>query len=434
MWPFRAKPASNEFRASIENPSVPLTDASAFYGVFGGGDSAAGVNVNADTALGIPAVWCAVNFLANTVASLPLNLFKRTENGNEKADKDPLYTILHDEVNDDYLTSFKWRKYSMVNTLLRGRSFTFIELNKAGRVMNLWPLDPTKVTVRRENGRMKYDYTDTASKKVTYDAFEIIDIPFMMNVDGVGSVDPVAKMKNSLGLSIALNAYASKFFQNGGVPPLAMEGPAGTTGAIKRAIADVINAIREASQEKRNILYMPPQHKLTPVGFNPQNSQMVEARKQQIVEVAQIYNLPPVFLQDLSTSTYSNSEQQDLHLTKHTLIHWLELWEQELNAKLFTKRNKTNFVEFSQDALLRGDFSTRMAGLASGIQNSILTPDEARDLENRPRKGGVADELWIQGGTIPIERTPPQAELPLDVPPAKPAADKPAVPADKQKK
>jgi phage portal protein BeeE len=44
---------------------------------------------------------------------------------------------------------------------------------------------------------------------------------------------------------------------------------------------------------------------------------------------SRIYQLPPTFLQDLSRATFSNSEQQDLHLVKHTLKRWVEQLEAE---------------------------------------------------------------------------------------------------------
>jgi HK97 family phage portal protein len=109
-----------------------------------------------------------------------------------------------------------------------------------------------------------------------------------------------------------------------------------------------------------------------------------------------------VFLQDLTKATLSNSEQQDLHFVKHTLGQWIKCWEQQLNLKLFGPRNRSRFVEFNVDGLLRGDFRTRMEGYAKAIQNAINTPDEVRRLENWPAIGGDAGKLHIQGATVPL--------------------------------
>ncbi|MDW9483206.1 phage portal protein [Sinorhizobium meliloti] len=398
MWPF--KKAAAETRASLENPSVPLSDVNAWRTLMGEWHGVAGVVVTHETALEVPAVWCAVNFIANTIASLPLQVFKKSGEGRDTVESDPLYGILHDAPNDE-LTSFMWRKGMMINVLLRGRGVSFIERNKAGRVMSIWPLDTDKLTIERKSGRKLYHYDD-GGRKVTYAANEVLDLTFMLKPDGVSHVDPISKLKGAVGLALALDEYARKFFANGGVPPLALYGPMPSPAAASRASQDVEKAVRDANAERRNVMIMPTGHELKAVGVDPEKSQMVESRRLGIEEIARIYGIPPVFLQDLTHGTFSNTEQQDLALTKHLISQWVKAWEQELNLKLFSARNRTKFVEFNLDSLMRGDFRTRMEGYAKGIQNGIYTPDEVRAMENWPSKGGDADKLHIQGATVPL--------------------------------
>jgi HK97 family phage portal protein len=289
----------------------------------------------------------------------------------------------------------------MQSVLLDGRSYTFIERNVARRVINLWPLDPYKMTVERRQGRTRYAYQD-AGKQQVYDAAEIIDIPWMLGPDGLSHYNPVDRLRNAIGLSIAMEKYGANFFSNGGIPPLQLVGPMESPGAIKRAATDIMAAIAAAKSEGRSILPMPLMHELKAIGIEPERGQLVDGRRFQLEEIARIYQLPPVFLQDLSKATLSNSEQQDLHFVKHTLAQWIKRWEQQLNLKLFGPRNRARFVEFNVDGLLRGDFKTRMEGYAKAIQNAIYKPDEVRRLENRPPEGGDADKLHIQGATVPL--------------------------------
>lgn len=400
MWPFR-KSVPAETRASLESPTVPLSDVNAWRTLLGEWHSVAGMAVTAETALEVPAVWCAVNVISSTFAGLPLQLFVKDDKGRSTADKDPLYSILHDAPNGEW-TSFAWRKYSMANTLLHGRALTFIERNKAGRVMNLWPLDPCKCTIERVDGRKRYVYQD-GSRKVTYAANEIIDVPFMLQTDGVSHVDPIAKLKGTVGLTLALEQYAQKFFANGGVPPLALYGPMKSPASAGRASTDVQQAIRDANAERRNVLIMPDGHELKPVGVDPDKSLMVEAQRFQVEQVSRLYSIPPIMLHDLTHGSYSNTEQQDLAFSKHTISQWLKAWEDEMNLKLFAPRNRTKYVEFNQDALQRGDFTSRMAGYRSAIQSGINTPNEIRAMDNWPSMGPEADKLWMQGATLPLD-------------------------------
>jgi HK97 family phage portal protein len=393
--------AAATVRSSLENPSISLADASAWYQVFGGWSrSDAGVVVTRETALGVPAVWAAVNFISSTIASLPLHLYARDGAGRAVAEADPLHAILHDDVNPE-MSSFDWRKYAMQSVLLDGRSYTFIERNTAQRVINLWPLNPYQVRVERRQGRTRYIYQDAGEIRI-YAASEIIDIPWMLGSDIFSHYNPIDRLRNAIGLSIAMEKYAANFFSNGGIPPLQLVGPMESPGAITRAATDITAAIAAAKAEGRSILPMPLMHELKPIGIEPAKGQLVDGRRLQLEEIARIYQLPPVFLQDLTKATLSNSEQQDLHFVKHTLTQWIKCWEQQLNLKLFGPRSRSPFVEFNVDGLLRGDFKTRMDGYATAIQNAINTPDEVRELEGWRAQGGDAGKLHIQGATVPL--------------------------------
>jgi len=414
-----ARVADLEARApSLENPSVSLTDVEAWNAAFGAAwRSASGVDVSVEKAMGIPAYWAGVNFLASTIASVPLYLFNVVEKAPDRSAKNPLLAILNEAPNEE-TSSFKWRALCQTSLMHRGRSYTFIERNRADRIMNLWPLEYDKTTVERKDGRLRYTYKDGSTTKV-YTSSEIIDLIWSPKADGVGHFDPIGTLKNALGLSIAMEEYAANFFQNGGVPPLQLVGPLNSPAAVERAAKDVTEALQAAKKEGRPILPMPLMHELKQIGFEPAKGQLTEARRYQLEEIARIVGLPPVFLQDLTHGTFSNTEQQDLHLVKHTIRQWFRRWEDELNLKLISRRNRETRIRFDEDELLRGDFKTRMEGYARGVQTALVKPDEAREAMGWPRVGGEADKLYVQGATVPLGSQPaPDAapSQPGDVP------------------
>lgn len=398
------KKAEPEQRATVEDPTVPISSAHImdFLGASGGA-SASGINVTIDKAMGVPAIWAAVNFISGTMAGLPLNLYQKTEDGREKVDSS-LAKILHDAWNDE-TSSFDARKYSYEQVFTSGRSITFIESSAAGKVINLWPLNPTVVKIEMRGGRKVYRYKERGRKEIVYVASEIIDIPFSLRPDMLTSRSPILTNADTIGLGIAATNYGSKLFQNGGVPPFMITGNFESGAALKRASDDLQGAIRAAAKENRLALSLPAGHEIKSIGIDPEKSQLVELKRFLIEEYARIYSLPPTFLQDLSNGTFSNTEQQDLHFVKHTIKRWVEQTEQEMNLKLFGKLNNEFYVEFNLDGLLRGDFKTRMDGYASGIQNGVLTPNEARRQENRPDMD-EGSKLMIQGATVPLGSQP----------------------------
>jgi HK97 family phage portal protein len=400
-----------EKRGEVPAGTVPVSSSNFLEIITGmtNGRSAAGVPVTIDSALGVPSVWSAVNFLSGTLAGLPLHVYRKTATGREKVTTG-VAPILHDAVSDE-MTSFEWRKGLFDAVFTHGRHVSFIERNAQNKVMNLWPLDPAGVTVRKDGWIKTYIYKE-GGKNHKYAANEVIDIPFMLKADGVSHRGPIISNRDAIGLAIAATEFGSKFFQNGGVPPFAVTGNFQTGKSMSRAADDLADATRKAAKEQRQALVLPAGLEIKPLGVDAEKSQLVELKRFCIEEIARIYSLPPVFLQDLTHGTFSNTEQQDLMLVKHTLKRWVEQVEQELNLKIFGRSNNRQYAEFSVDGLLRGDFKTRMDGYAIGIQNGFITPNEVRASENRPADPN-GDELMIQGATVPIKN---QLALPLDNP------------------
>lgn len=389
-----------ENRSGIEDPRVPVSASNfmQFFGLDAFGVAASGVSVTIDSAMGVPAVWGGVNFLSSTLAGFPLHVYRRSGDDRTRV-KGDLPRLLNEAPNDE-LTSYQWRKNFWTNVFTGGRAFSFIERGPSGVPKFIWELDPRGMRVSRVAGRRVYEYRD-GDRSFTYSAADIIDVAFALKPNGVDHRGPIASNKDVIGMAIAMTAYASRFFQGGGVPPFAITGQFVSSGGMRRASEDLDAAVRKAAKEQRQALVLPAGMEIKPIGADPDKAQLTESHRFIIEQIARIYSIPPLFLQDLSRLTYSNAEQQDLHLAKHTLTGWQKQFEQELNLKLFGRSSNVQYVEGNMDALLRGDFRTRMEGHARAIAAGVSTPNEARRLENRPSMDG-GDRLFMQGAMAPV--------------------------------
>lgn len=399
LWPFR-----RNVTRSIENPTIPVSadNFMAFFGVQGAGLP----NVTTDTALSVPAVMAAVAFLSRTMAALPLHGYRQGEDGPVKL-TGKMAVVIHENPND-LMDTFKFRQYFWQQVFTGGRGLAWIERNGTS-VEAIWPMIPSQTAIKREGFSVTYQYDGKV-----YPAADVIDVPFMLKANQTQHYGPIQQASKAIQLALAMNDYASNFFAGGGVPPLALIGPLPTgSEAMRRAMTDVNRVIDAAKQSAKPIFPMPPGHELKPVGFEPEKGQMTEARLFQIQEIARAYQLPPVFLQDLSRGTFSNVEQQDLHLVKHLIAQWAKAFEGEMNLKLFGRFNGRRYVEHNLDGLMRGDFKSRIEGMARGVQTALLTPNEARGLENRPaHPNPFADELFVQGATVPLGTVAPTTPKP----------------------
>tara|TARA_R110001599_G_scaffold337988_1_gene556738 strand:- start:11751 stop:12974 length:1224 start_codon:yes stop_codon:yes gene_type:complete len=385
---------------SLEDPTA-TNSTKDFLSVMGWGDfaAAAGVTVNVDTAMGVPAIWAAVNFIGGTLAGLPLHVYRKTDAGRERV-TDGFGATINTAVNDE-MSSFEWRKYMFEQVLTGGRSITYIERDEGGNVRNLHPIDPNGVLVERKVTSQGFPAKTYRYNQRIFKAKDIIDLTFMVKANQLDPRGPIATNKDAIGMAIAASQYGAKAFQSGGIPPAVLQGPFQSGAAASRASEDVAAATAKLAKEGRPIMALPLGHELKSVGFSPEQMQLIELQRFSIEQIARIYSLPPIFLQDLTRSTFTNSEQQDLHFVKHTLKRWIEQAEQEMNLKLFG-RGSDQYVEFNVDGLLRGDFKTRMEAHATSIQNGIRTPNEVRDLENMSARN-EGDDLMIQGATVPIK-------------------------------
>jgi HK97 family phage portal protein len=353
--------------------------------------------VGTESALTVPAFCSGVTFLSRSLATLPLHAFRKGTDGNQRI-MGGLETLIHEAPNPEW-TSFKLRQYFWQQVFTGGRGLIWIE-RSGSNITGLYPVNPTRTSIRRdEMGRTTYEIAGKV-----FPAADVIDVPFMLRSCGVAHFGPVVLGAKAIQLAMAMNDYGATFFAGGGVPPLALVGPmpAGPD-AMSRALEQTQRAIQTARESGKPIVNIPPGYELKPIGFDPEKGQMTDARRFQVEEIARVLQIPPTFLQDLTHGTMSNTEQEDLRLVKHLLSQWAQALEEEMNLKLFGQRNGGRFVEHNLDGMLRGDFLSRMQGLGQAVQNGLMTPDEARALENRPAMGGNAEKLFMQGATVPID-------------------------------
>ena len=133
--------------------------------------------VNAKTAESISTVYACISAISETIASLPFEVYKRTDAGREKAKAHPLYKLIHDKPNH-WQTALEFREMLQRHVLLRGNAYAEIKRDRAG-ITALIPLHPDSVTVLlNNNGYLVYDVIqhDGSSKRLLAD--EVLHLRF----------------------------------------------------------------------------------------------------------------------------------------------------------------------------------------------------------------------------------------------------------------
>jgi len=343
------------------------------------GKTTSGQSVNERTAMQTSAVYACVRVLAESIASLPLHVYERTDDDGKKVKPShPIYTLLHEEPNPE-MTSFVFRETLMTHLLLWGNAYAQIIRNGRGYPIALYPLLPDKMQVdRTESGRIIYTYWGE-ERQVTLSKIDVLHIPGL-GFDGLIGYSPIAMSKNSVGLALATEDYGATFFANGARPSGVLEHP-GVVKNPEQLRASWQSQFSGANAHK--VAVLEEGLKYHPTSIPPEQAQFLETRKFQIAEIARIFRVPLHMIGDLEKSSFSNITQQSLEYVKYTLTPWIVRWEQSMQQALLLPGEKDRMmIRFNVDGLLRGDYESRMKGYSIGIQNGFVSVNDIRKLED----------------------------------------------------
>lgn len=368
---------------NTKNPSAQ------YVAVLGGSPTKAGMAVSEDSALALPTVYACIRVLAESVASLPLVLYRKQGRDKMPAVDHPLYFLLHDQPNGVH-TSFIWRE--IVQAHLAGWGNHFSLVNRRGRrVESLVPVHPLQIQVEMQGGEKRFRYTtnDGAGQKILGpdDVLHIQGISY----DGIKGWSPIRLHREAIGWGLATQQFSSTFFGNGARVSGVLEHP----GAVQdpEKVRKEWEALYSGDQQNR-LAILQQGMKYQNISVSPDDAQFVQTRGLQVAEICRIFNVPPVLVQDFSRATWSNAEHADLAFVKHTLLPWLTRIETALDMSLLTDAERREyFFRFKVQGMLRGDNAGRAAFYHSGITDGWMTRNEARALEDLDPLAGLDEPL-----------------------------------------
>lgn len=373
---------------------------------FGGAaNTASGIYVTPDVAMRESAVYACVRVLSESVAQLPLEVYRRRKGGGkDRATDHPLYDLLHTRPN--YInTSFEFREMIMAFTLLRGNGVALIVPNGGAGVGSLEVLNPDRLTIAKDaKGRRVYQYTTDSGKAETY----LQDMVFHlsgMSLDGISGLSPVAYHRETVGASLAIKEFGARLFANGTHLGTVIEHPAKLSQKAKETLYDDLKKNWAGVVNANKGIILEEGMKVAKLGMTAEDAQYLDSRKFSRSEIAGIFRVPPHMIGDLEKATFSNIEQQAIEFVTSSLMPWLVRFEQAILRDLITEkdRRKGYFAEFNAMGLLRGDAAARAAYYKSRFEVGSITPNQIRGLENEnPEDGG--DTSFVPLNMIPINQ------------------------------
>ena len=298
------------------------------------GRALSGQRVDERTSMQISTVYACVRLLAESMAALPLHLYRYEDSESDdmprrvhyRAYDHPLYRILYQQPNKE-MSKFSFVEVMMTHLLLWGNSYSYIERNQKGEVISLYPLLPELVEVDRVNGDLVYTYhayTDEhpgeTGKDIYYRRDEILHIPGL-SFNGLVGFSPIAMQKNGLGSVLAVDAYGSEYFKSGGQ----LKGVITIEGSLKNP--DRLRRSWEAAYRgggMHGTAILEEGAKYQNISLPPEDSQFLASKRFGVEEICRIFRVPPHLVQYLDKASYASIEEQGIDFATYTLNPWAE--------------------------------------------------------------------------------------------------------------
>lgn len=350
----------------------------------------------------IPTFYSCLNVLANTVAKMPTQVFKKTKSGKEKVDNDVSY-LLSTRPNP-HMTPFTFKHTRMVQQVIYGNSYTWIE-SIGGKVVALWLLNAKYMEVKKINNKIFYIYTEDMTP-VVFNSEEIIHTK-QLSEDGISGKSILSILLETTGNIKAANKLFGTYFKNGSLSNLAVEVPDPMGVEARNSMRDDIMEGQSGVDNANKLMIVAGGGVLKEVNSNKfVDQQLLESLKLNDEQIARALNVPLAMVGIMTGATFSNTEQQSLNFITNTIQPPITQWEEEEAYKLFAAyiRDQGYYVKYNMASALRADNAGRAAFYTAMCNLGAYSIDDVRELEDKnPLPNGVGNKYRADLNHVNIE-------------------------------
>lgn len=313
------------------------------------------VFMSATNALNFTPVYRAVNLISNDIARTPAEF------------SNPNLQRIWERPNR-FQSGYDFRRQLTMQALLYGNAFALINRRRNGEIYEIIPLSLGSVSLDVTASTPVYKTTEYGS----INPENIIHLK-AAPLDGLWANSPIMLCKTALIIGLNQENNVKGNAESGGLPNLAFIHPSPMNAAGRQAmINDFIK--NHTGKNVGKPIVLSENARLERLSSTSVASDIENARKYSVEDVSRIYGVPPAYLGQTTGNVYGSLEWMSRAYLDHCLSHWFHAWRSEFMLKLDEE------PEFDTDLLVKPPLAELFAALRTGVEASIITKNEAREI------------------------------------------------------
>jgi HK97 family phage portal protein len=344
--------------------------------------------VTETTAFASTAVMSAVSLLADSVAAMPLEL-SRVRGGRIERLPTPSVLIRPNQMQ----TMFEFIHQVMLSLALHGCAYIYAPRRAGELPSEMRVIHPNLIKNRiiTDDGSAYYQIGDKQ-----HSSDDIKAIHWLIMPNELRAVSPLEALRNTIGTSIAMDRFLAQFYGEGATPSSVLETDATITEEQARILRDTWS---DSHTKRRKPAVLTGGLRWKSITTSAADMQMLEHREAIVRDIARAYRIPLNMINASGgdSQTYQNVEQAGINFVRYTLLPFMRRIEDAISEMLpLTQKVRFNASEFE-----RADLTTRVKAQQLQIMSGTLSPNEAREQENRePYEGGDQFILGVAGAPM----------------------------------
>jgi len=405
-WPWKRE---SRAASSLSEPNQDLIAA------LGGEAVVSGERVSVTNSLAITDVYCAVTTITETIATLPLRVYRR-QDGDPVETPDHRAASMLGQAPNPIQPAHRFWSTIAGHLLLWGNAFVEKMRDQNGLVSELWIIHPSKVEVQyNANLRQKrykvYDDEYGMSYR-TLDEDRVLHM-FGFSCDGICGMSPITQARQQLGLAKARERFEGEVY---GQKPF-LSGVINHPGQIKdtlklreswRAIYGGGDRGVRGTSGRHSVAVLEEGATFSPLTAPLADMEFVASQQLSKTTIANIFHLPPSYIGGSvgDSLTYQTVEGNRIQFATQAITPVVVNMQKWIGSDRGIFPFPSWYPEFAIEGLLRGDSAARASFYTALSGMNAITPNEIRGLENMPPLPG-GDKVAAAPASVPAQPVVP---------------------------